>query len=194
MNSSAVQSGLLNMFRNFPVASRSEEERGLRVDIVLWGSGASVPRWACLTLVFFWHCWGKTKGFFLLGIFCSFKTVVPYLFLSLERRLGFQMLLQQGKLSSGLNLNSFVSLSVVWLHWDSLPGWTGEIHQRAGWPCDQPAEDGGTKIWHGRVPLWQAHPRGQWQWELKSCREPPCGFQWDSYFTVQPCMHLQLSR
>lgn len=104
------------------------------------------------------------------------------------------MLLQQGELCSGLHLNSLVSLSVVWLHWDSLPGWTGEVHQRAGRPCDQPAEDGGTKIWHGRVPLWQAHPRGQWQWELKSCQEPPCGFQWDSYFTVQPCMHLQLSR
>lgn len=29
MNSSAVQWGLLNMFRNFPVASHSEEERGL---------------------------------------------------------------------------------------------------------------------------------------------------------------------
>ena len=27
--------------------------------------------------------------------------------------------------------------SFVWLHWDSLPGQAGEIHQRVRWPCNQ---------------------------------------------------------
>lgn len=72
----------------------------------------------------------------------------------------------------------FISISAVWLHWNSLPGWAGEGHQGAGWPCDQPAQDGGTQVWHGRVPLRQAHPRAQWQWELKSCHEHhPVGFR-----------------
>lgn len=38
---SVLQWGLLIVFRDF--AACSEEERGLGVDIVLWGSEASVP-------------------------------------------------------------------------------------------------------------------------------------------------------
>lgn len=26
---------------------------------------------------------------------------------------------------------------LVWLHWDSIPKWAGEIHQRIGWPRNQ---------------------------------------------------------
>lgn len=47
----------------------------------------------------------------------------------------------------------------VWLHWHSLPERVGEIHQRTGWARNQPVQDGGPRIWQGRVPL-DKHTQG----------------------------------
>lgn len=46
----------------------------------------------------------------------------------------------------------------VRLYGDSLSERGGEIHQRPAWPPNQPVQDGGPWIWHGRGSLWQAHP------------------------------------
>lgn len=46
----------------------------------------------------------------------------------------------------------------MWLHWDSLPGRAGEVHQRAGRLGDQSAPHGSASERPGRVPVWQAHP------------------------------------
>ena len=75
--------------------------------------------------------------------------------------------------------------SFVWLHWDSLPGWAGEIHQRIGWPHKQLVHVGGSWVCHGRASLWQAHPGRQWG-EL-SLRLPSHGHRGD--FPVTRVVH-----
>ena len=49
--------------------------------------------------------------------------------------------------------------SITWI--------TGGNHQIIGWPHNQPAQDGGPWIWHGRVPHWQAQPGTQWELSLR---------------------------
>ena len=74
------------MFRNFPVAACSEEE-GRLPELTLY---CRVLEQLCLDKpASLWSCSGtaeaKTKGFFLLGIFCNFKIVVLRILISLER-------------------------------------------------------------------------------------------------------------
>ena len=76
--------------------------------------------------------------------------------------------------------------SFMRLCWDSLPRWAGEIHQRTGWPHNQPAQVGGPWIWRGRGSLWQAHS-GRQSREL-SLRLP--SYSHGSDFLVTKAVHV----